>query len=134
MFATTGESQSRRWTSAVGAAIAGVVLAEVVGLRGAWQTPREWPDYAGGPDSSRFVAATGIDKANVGRLAVAWTYPAGNTDFNPLVARGVAYGRTRGTALVALDAATALAHRLDRDRLPVANLNALSPVQNTGPV
>ena len=106
MFATTGESQSRRWTSAVGTAIAGVVLAGVAALSGAGQTPREWRDYAGGPDSSRFVAATGIDKANVGRLAVAWTYPAGNTDFNPLVARGVVYGRTRGTALVALDAAT----------------------------
>ncbi len=106
MFATTGESQSRRWTSAVGTAIAGVVLAGIAALSGAGQTPREWRDYAGGPDSSRFVAATGIDKANVGRLAVAWTYPAGNTDFNPLVARGVVYGRTRGTALVALDAAT----------------------------
>jgi glucose dehydrogenase len=106
MFATTGESQSRRWTSAVGAAIAGVVLAGIAVLSGAGQTPREWRDYAGGPDSSRFVAATGIDKANVGRLAVAWTYRAGNTDFNPLVARGVVYGRTRDTALVALDAAT----------------------------
>ena len=29
------------------------------------QTPREWRDYAGGPDSSRFVAATQITKANV---------------------------------------------------------------------
>ena len=37
---------------------------------------------------------------------MAWTYPAGDTDFNPLVVRGVVYGRTRGTALVALDAAT----------------------------
>ena len=76
------------------------------GASGAGQRPREWPDYAGGPDSSRFVAATGIDRINVSRLAVAWTYPAGDTDFNPLVVRGVVYGRARGTALVALDAAT----------------------------
>ncbi len=68
--------------------------------------PREWRDYAGGPDSSRFVAATQIDKANVARLAVAWTFPQGDTDFNPLMARGVVYTRANGNTLVALDAAT----------------------------
>src|SRR3954467_7353567 len=103
MFASGSRSGSRRWRNGVGAA---AVLAGVVALSGAGPTPREWRDYAGGPDSSRFVAATGINKENVGRLAVAWTYPAGDTDFNPLVARGVVYGRTRGTALVALDAGT----------------------------
>jgi glucose dehydrogenase len=70
------------------------------------KTPREWRDFGGSPDSSRFVAATQIDKANVGRMEVAWTYPAGDTDFNPLFVRGVVYSRTRGTSLVALDAAT----------------------------
>ena len=70
------------------------------------QAPREWRDYAGGPDSSRFVAATQITKANVGQLQVAWTYPAGQTDFNPLVVRGVVYGRGPGNSFVALDAAT----------------------------
>ena len=56
------------------------------------QAPREWRDYAGGPDSSRFVASTQITKANVGQLEVAWTYPAGLTDFNPLVVRGPGAG------------------------------------------
>ena len=37
---------------------------------------------------------------------MAWTYPDGQTDFNPLVARGVVYGRGPGTSFVALDAAT----------------------------
>jgi quinoprotein glucose dehydrogenase len=67
---------------------------------------REWRDYAGGPDSSRFVAATQITKSNVSQLAVAWTYPAGQTDFNPLVVRGVVYGRGPNDSFVALDAAT----------------------------
>ena len=67
---------------------------------------REWRDYAGGPDSSRFVAATQVTKANVGQLQVAWSYPAGLTDFNPLVVRGVVYGRGPGNSVVALDAAT----------------------------
>src|SRR5262245_5055536 len=69
-------------------------------------SPREWRDYAGGPDSSRYVAATQITKDNVGQLAIAWTYPAGQTDFNAIVARGTIYTLAAGNAFVALDAAT----------------------------
>ena len=83
-----------------------LALAAVTGLSVSGQTPREWRDYAGGPDSSRFVAATQITKANVSQLQVAWTYPAGQTDFNPLVVRGVVYGRGANGSFVALDAAT----------------------------
>jgi quinoprotein glucose dehydrogenase len=67
---------------------------------------REWRDYAGSPDSSRFVAATQITKANVGQLQVAWSYAPGLSDFNPIVVRGVVYGRGPGNSVVALDAAT----------------------------
>src|SRR5215475_6935570 len=90
-----------------GLALAVAALAGMAGLAGApAQAPREWRDFGGSPDSSRFVAATQIDRKNVGRLEVAWSYPAGDTDFNPLMVRGVIYGRTHGTGLVALDAAT----------------------------
>jgi len=67
--------------------------------------PREWRDYGGSPDSSRFVAATQITKSNVQQLEVAWAYEAGETDFNPIVARGVVYGRGANGSFVALDAA-----------------------------
>src|SRR3982751_5974836 len=67
---------------------------------------REWRDYAGGPDSSRFVAATQITAANVNQLQVAWAYPSGQTDFNPLMVRGMIYGRGPNGSFVALDAAT----------------------------
>ncbi len=97
---------SRRGMAVGGATWALVVAAAVTQVSGAAQAPREWRDYAGGPDSSRFVAATRITKANVGQLQVAWTYPDGDTDFNPLMVRGVIYTRARGNALVALDAAT----------------------------
>src|SRR5262245_22110459 len=70
------------------------------------QTPREWKDYAGGPDSSRFMSATQIDKTNVGQLKVAWSYAEGQTGSNPIVARGVVYARTRTNGMAALDAAT----------------------------
>ena len=83
-----------------------------LGLAGIWavspaaQSPREWRDYAGGPDSSRFVSSTQITKDNVSRLTVVWTYPPGQTDFNPVVVRGVVYGRGANASFVALDAAT----------------------------
>jgi glucose dehydrogenase len=83
-----------------------LALAGAVGLSVAAQAPREWRDYAGGADSSRFVAATQITKANVKQLEVAWTYPSGQSDFNPLVVRGVIYGLGANSSFVALDAAT----------------------------
>ena len=95
-----------RWT--VGVVKAAMMLAAVgaTGLSVSDQDQREWRDYAGGPDSSRFVAAKQITKSNVNQLQVVWTYAAGQTDFNPLVVRGVIYGRGANGAFVALDAAT----------------------------
>jgi glucose dehydrogenase len=83
-----------------------LALAAAMGAAASGQQPREWRDYAGGPDSSRFVAATQITKDNVRRLEVAWTYPQGQTDFNPLVVGGVIFGRGPDNSFVALDAAT----------------------------
>jgi glucose dehydrogenase len=85
-------------------AIAAITLsiAPVAGV----ETQREWRDYAGGPDSSRFVAAKQITAENVSRLQVAWSYPSGQTDFNPIVVRNIVYGRGPNGSFVALDAAT----------------------------
>ena len=82
-----------------------LAVAGVMGARSS-ESPREWRDYAGGPDSSRFVASTQITKANVSRLRVAWSYAGGQTDFNPLMVRGVVYGRGPKSSFVALDAET----------------------------
>jgi quinoprotein glucose dehydrogenase len=68
--------------------------------------PREWRDYAGGPDSSRFSPSTQISKANVSQLQAAWSYREGQTDFNPIVVRGTVYGRGPNDSFVALDAIT----------------------------
>lgn len=102
MSRKNGASTSRRTVGA----ILPVVLLGLAGSPLSSQVPREWRDYAGGPDSSRFVAATHITKTNVSQLQVAWTYPSGQTDFNPLVVRGVVYGRGANDSFVALDAAT----------------------------
>jgi glucose dehydrogenase len=102
-----GTPSARRRTGVLATtAVVSVVVAAVSSGLGGAQTPREWRDYAGGPDSSRFVAATQITKGNVRALQVAWTYPDGDTDFNPLVVRDVIYTRARGNTLVAIDAAT----------------------------
>jgi quinoprotein glucose dehydrogenase len=86
------------------ALVAAVVLAAGWTVLG--HGPREWRDYAGGPDSSRFVAATQITKTNVSQLQVAWAYADGQSDFNPIVVRDRVYGRGPGGSFVALDAAT----------------------------
>ncbi len=91
---------------AVGVTAVTVAVSGAGGIAVSVQGQREWQDYAGGPDSSRFVAATQITKSNVGRLQVAWAYAAGQTDFNPLVVHGIVYGRGANDSFVALDAAT----------------------------
>jgi glucose dehydrogenase len=101
-MSTENGSMSRRTVGAIlTAVLLGLTASSLSG-----QAPREWRDYAGGPDSSRFVAATQITRSNVHRLQVAWTFPSGQTDFNPLVVRGVVYGRGPNDSFVALDAAT----------------------------
>ena len=68
-----------------------------------------WRDYGGSPDSSKFVALEQIDKSNVGKLTVAWTYPAGDTlnyQMNPIIVDNVMYVLAKNNSLVALNATT----------------------------
>jgi quinoprotein glucose dehydrogenase len=95
---------ARRSGLFAGAAVLAGVVAGGITLSG--QGPREWRDYGGGPDSSKFVAARQINKSNVSQLRVAWTYPGGQTGSGLIVSRGVVYGRGTNNSLVGLDAAT----------------------------
>ncbi len=66
-----------------------VILALIANVTGAAQSAREWRDYAGGPDRSRFVAATQITRQNITQLQVAWTPHAGlATDLRRLADAG----------------------------------------------
>jgi quinoprotein glucose dehydrogenase len=68
-----------------------------------------WRDYGGSPDGSQYSALRQIDRSNVKRLQVAWTYPTGDDrkySFNPLVIDGTMYVLAKGNSIVALDAAT----------------------------
>ncbi|HJS56750.1 MAG TPA: hypothetical protein VKA01_01495, partial [Vicinamibacteria bacterium] len=39
-----------------------------------------WPSYSGGPGGERYSPLAQIDRENVARLAVAWTYRTGALD------------------------------------------------------
>jgi quinoprotein glucose dehydrogenase len=67
-----------------------------------------WRTYGGGGHSSQYSALDQIDKSNVARLTVAWSFPAGERSFvfNPIVVDDVMYVLARDNELVALDAAT----------------------------
>ena len=103
----------RRWCAAAAAAL--LVAAESSVLirsqqpRGVARSFKTWGQYLGGADSSQYSALDQIDKRNVARLEVAWTY---STDdgrsyrFNPLIVGGTMYVLARNNSIVALDAAT----------------------------
>src|SRR5207237_3443581 len=68
-----------------------------------------WKDYGGGPDAAQYSALKQINRGNVERLEVAWTYPMGDGRkylFNPIVVDGVMYVLAKNNSIVALDAAT----------------------------
>ncbi len=78
-----------------------------------WPKPddfRRWDRSLGGPTSNRFSALTQIDKSNVAKLEIAWTYHSGdgtgNVQCNPIIVDGVIFAPTGGRNIVALDAAT----------------------------
>jgi quinoprotein glucose dehydrogenase len=65
-----------------------------------------WTDYLGGPDSSHYSPMKQINPANINKLDIVWTYPAGDGTytFSPLVVDNIAYIAAKQGALVALDA------------------------------
>lgn len=74
---------------------------------------REWRHYLGDPTSAQFSPLAQIDRSNVARLGVAWTYDAGppaapglQMQVNPIVVDGVLYGVSPNLELFALDAST----------------------------
>jgi quinoprotein glucose dehydrogenase len=73
----------------------------------------EWRHYLGDPGRSHFSPLTQIDRENVDRLEVAWTYDSGGEpggiseiQCNPIVVDGVLYAVNPRAHTFALDAAT----------------------------
>jgi len=70
---------------------------------------KEWNDYGGGPDHSKYVDYKQITKENVGQLEIAFVYSTHdnvNYRFNPVIVDGVMYVLAKNNSLVAIDATT----------------------------
>src|SRR3990170_3693458 len=91
------------WRHLAAAAAVAAGVAAAVSPAAQFRADTWWPGYSGGPDNSRYFASRQIDKANVTRLQVAWTYPFGETGFHPIAVRGAIYGRGRNGSLVAVE-------------------------------
>jgi quinoprotein glucose dehydrogenase len=71
-----------------------------------------WSVYGGGPDGIRYSALKQIDRNNVAKLRVAWTFDTGDAfkgsemQCNPIVIEGVLYATTPKGRVIALNAAT----------------------------
>ncbi len=71
------------------------------------QTHFTWADYAGASDASQYSSLAQVDRSNVGRLQVAWSYPTGDGNkylFNPIVVDRTMYVLAHNNSIVALDA------------------------------
>jgi quinoprotein glucose dehydrogenase len=78
-------------------------------LAAAQANHQNWSDYGGAPDSAQYSALNQINRANVGKLKIAWSYPTGDHQhyfFNPIVVHGLMYVLAHHNSIVALDAGT----------------------------
>ena len=69
----------------------------------------DWPIYGGTSDNTHFSPLTQINRKNVKRLRVAWTFDtkeSGGLQTSPIVIDGVLYGLTPSQKVFALNAAT----------------------------
>ena len=73
---------------------------------------QDWKVYAGNSAGTRYSALRQINRENVGKLQVAWTYDTGDAfngsemQCNPIVVDGVLYATTPKLRVIALDAAS----------------------------
>jgi quinoprotein glucose dehydrogenase len=83
-----------------------LLLAGVVGCA----AQKDFPAYGGGPEGNRYSSLAQINRENVSRLKVAWSYDtddgSGDPQTQPIVVDGVLYGLTPRHKVVALDAGT----------------------------
>ena len=71
-----------------------------------------WSVYGGGPDNTRYSALKQINRDNVSKLEVAWTFdtedasPGSEMECNPIIVGDTLYATTPRSNVIALDAAT----------------------------
>jgi quinoprotein glucose dehydrogenase len=78
-------------------------------LRAGGQDHTAWREYAGGADSAQYSALKQVNRSNVNKLEIAWTYPTHDGlkySFNPIMVDGRLYVLAKRNSIVALDAGT----------------------------
>lgn len=69
---------------------------------------QNWPAYGGGPEETRYSGLRQINRSNVARLRVAWSFDTadgpGDPQTQPIMVDGVLFGLTPKHKVVALDA------------------------------
>ena len=89
----------------------------VAALRGDASRGDQWPTYGNDPGGTRYSALAQIDRANVARLQVAWTYRTGESggapayghiafEATPILVDGTLFVSTPYNRVIALDAET----------------------------
>jgi quinoprotein glucose dehydrogenase len=87
----------------------GALLIHIVPARSAPGTQSDWSVYGGNSEDSHYSPLNQINKSNVGKLQVAWTYDSGETggmETSPIIVGNVLYTYTPSKTVVALDGAT----------------------------
>ena len=70
---------------------------------------QDWSRYGGNPENNHYSTLDQINRGNVAKLQLAWTFDTGEEgglQTSPLIVNGVLYGITPTQKIFALDAAT----------------------------
>src|SRR6202163_4258061 len=73
------------------------------------QEHQDWPAYGSAPANNHYSKLAQLNRSNVKRLAVAWSFDTqeeGGLQTSPIIVEGVLYGITPAQKVFALDAAT----------------------------
>src|SRR5580692_7968803 len=86
------------------------LIVTAVGFHSLFAQSSNWPAYGGGPEETRYSKLKQIDRSNVARLRIAWSFDTadgpGNPETQPIMVDGVVFGLTPKHKVVALDAAS----------------------------
>jgi quinoprotein glucose dehydrogenase len=107
---------NRRWRHLPPSIALAIVLGGcIAGFRGGHDVDGDWSTYGNDPGGTRYSPLAQIDRGNVGRLRVAWTYRTGESagtsrhvafEATPIVVDGTLYLSTPFGRVIALDPET----------------------------
>jgi len=89
-----------------------MALSTAISFAPAGDRQRDWPSYGGGSDQTHYSTLNQINRDNISKLQVAWTFDTGDAfpgsemQCNPLIVDGRLYATTPKLRVIALDAAT----------------------------